>query len=71
MLHALVMADVRDLWFLLWPLLWLVGAVALTLMILIALAWYPVVGLVLGVSLVWIGVRRALAPQPRSTVDRQ
>jgi hypothetical protein len=71
MLHALLMADTRNLWFLLWPLLWLVGAVALTFMILLALAWYPLVGLVLGVSLVWIGVRRAVAPAARSTVDRQ
>lgn len=70
-LHALTMADVRTPWLLLWPLFWLVGAVGLSLMILLALAWYPVVGLVLGVSLVWIGVRRSVWPQRRSTIDRR
>jgi hypothetical protein len=56
-LQALLMTNIQRPWLLLWPLLWLIGAAALALMILLALAWYPVVGLALGVSLVWIGVR--------------
>jgi hypothetical protein len=65
------MTDVRNLWLLLWPLLWLVGALVLTFMVMLALAWYPVVGFVLGAGLVWIGVRRAIAPPARATADRR
>lgn len=70
-LQALLMTDIQRPWLLLWPLLWLIGASALTLMILLALTWYPVVALALGVSLVWIGVRRAVTPRVRSSVDLQ
>jgi hypothetical protein len=65
------MTDARNLWFLLWPLLWLVGALVLTFMVMLALAWYPVVGFVLGAGLVWIGVRRVIAPHARATADRR
>jgi hypothetical protein len=64
------MADIRGPWLLLWPLLWLVGAVVLTLMIVVALAWYPLMGFALGSALVWLGVRRAAAPEGRPTLDR-
>jgi hypothetical protein len=65
------MADIRTPWLLLWPILWLVGAAALALIALVVLAWYPVLGLVLGATLVWAGVRRAVVPHARSLAGRR